>query len=116
MVVADEVGLEVEEAAALPPSPRILIVDDLPFYVELLDHVLRAEGFRTLSAGDGAMAFAISRSNQPDLILLDVMMPDESGFETCAKLKSDPLTADIPIIFLSAQDDVKSKVRGLKGG
>jgi sigma-B regulation protein RsbU (phosphoserine phosphatase) len=116
MVVGDEVGLEVEEAAALPPSPRILIVDDLPFNVELLDHVLRAEGFRTLSAGDGAMAFAISRSNQPDLILLDVMMPDESGFETCAKLKSDPLTADIPIIFVSALDDVKNKVKGLKVG
>jgi sigma-B regulation protein RsbU (phosphoserine phosphatase) len=116
MLVADEVGLEVEEAVALPPSPKILIVDDLPFNVELLDHVLRAEGFQTLSAGDGAMAFAISRSNQPDLILMDVMMPDESGFETCAKLKSDPLTADIPIIFVSALDDVKNKVKGLKIG
>ena len=101
-------------SAGLPP--RILIVDDLPMNVELLDHVLRGEGFRTLAAGDGSTAFALSRSNQPDLILLDVMMPDESGFETCARLKSDPLTTDIPIIFVSALDDVKNKVRGLKVG
>ncbi len=104
------------EAGNVAISPRILIVDDLPFNVELLDHVLRSEGFTTLSAGDGTMAVAISRANQPDLILLDVMMPDESGFETCARLKSDPLTADIPIIFVSALDDVKNKVKGLKIG
>lgn len=102
------------EGDALPP--RILIVDDLPMNVELLDHVLRAEGFRTLAAGDGSTAVALSRSNQPDLVLLDVMMPDESGFETCARLKSDPLTTDIPIIFVSALDDVKNKVKGLKVG
>lgn len=102
--------------APIPASPRILIVDDAPMNVELLDHMLRAEGFRTLSAGDGRTALALSRSNQPDLILLDVMMPDETGFETCARLKSDPLTADIPVIFVSALDDVKSKVQGLRVG
>lgn len=96
--------------------PRILIVDDIPVNVELLDYVLRAEGFRTLSAGNGVTAVALSRANRPDLILLDVMMPDEDGFETCAKLKSDPRTADIPIIFVSALDDVESKVRALKAG
>src|SRR5579863_4793475 len=96
--------------------PRILIVDDTPLNVELLEYVLRAEGFRTLSAGNGVTAVALSREDRPDLILLDVMMPDESGFETCARLKSDPLTTDIPIIFVSALDDVKSKVKGLKIG
>ncbi len=99
-----------------PLSPRILIVDDLPMNVELLEHVLRSEGFRTLSAGNGAMALAMSRANLPDLILLDVMMPDESGFETCARLKSDPLTSDIPVIFVSALNDVRNKVYGLKVG
>jgi phosphoserine phosphatase RsbU/P len=97
-------------------APTILIVDDTEVNLLLLQSVLDAEGFRTLTAPDGATARALSRAQIPDLILLDVVMPGESGFETCAKLKSDPKTADIPIIFLSAQDDVKSKVRGLKVG
>jgi len=62
------------------------------------------------------MGLLIGRADRPDLILLDVMMPGESGFETCARLKSDPLTTDIPIIFVSALDDAKSKVKGLKAG
>jgi phosphoserine phosphatase RsbU/P len=97
-------------------APTILIVDDTEVNVLLLQSVLDAEGFRTLTAADGAAARELARVRNPDLILLDVVMPGESGFETCAKLKSDPKTADIPIIFLSAQDDVKSKVRGLKVG
>jgi phosphoserine phosphatase RsbU/P len=97
-------------------APTILIVDDTEINVELLQSVLDAEGFRTLTAPDGATARQLSRAQIPDLILLDVVMPGESGFETCAKLKSDPKTADIPIIFLSAQDDLKSKVKGLKVG
>lgn len=116
MTDSPAVNVAPASACGVQIPPRILIVDDLPMNVELLDHVLRAEGFRTLSAGDGSTAFALSRSNQPDLILLDVMMPDESGFDTCARLKSDPLTTDIPIIFVSALDDVKNKVRGLKVG
>ena len=99
-----------------PGTPRILIVDDTAMNVDLLQYVLNAEGFRTLRAEDGAVARRLSLSEAPDLILLDVVMPGESGFETCAALKSDPRTADIPIIFLSALDDVKSKVRGLKAG
>src|SRR5205807_7641395 len=91
-------------------TPTILIVDDMATNVEIVQSVLAAEGFRTLAASDGLSACALSRAEQPDLILLDVVMPGESGFETCARLKSDPATADIPIIFLSALDDVKSKV------
>jgi len=97
-------------------APTILIVDDTPLNVDLLRAVLASEGFRTLEACDGPQARRISRQAQPDLILLDVMMPGESGFETCAKLKSDAATADIPVIFLSALDDVKNKVTGLKSG
>jgi sigma-B regulation protein RsbU (phosphoserine phosphatase) len=97
-------------------SPKILIVDDTPVNVELLDYILRAEGFRTCSASDGHMALEVGREERPDLVLLDVMMPGENGFETCARLKSDPLTADIPVIFVSAMNDVKSKVTGLRSG
>jgi phosphoserine phosphatase RsbU/P len=97
-------------------APTILIVDDTELNVVLLQSVLDAEGFRTLTAKDGPAGRELSRAQSPDLILLDVVMPGESGFETCAKLKSDAKTSDIPIIFLSALDDVKSKVRGLKIG
>jgi sigma-B regulation protein RsbU (phosphoserine phosphatase) len=97
-------------------APTILVVDDTVTNLELVRGVLDAEGFHTLVAGDGRTAQEISRKEQPDLILLDVLMPGESGFDTCAHLKSDPATADIPIIFLSSLDDVKSKVTGLKIG
>jgi sigma-B regulation protein RsbU (phosphoserine phosphatase) len=95
---------------------KILIVDDTPANIELLDILLRVEGFETFTAENGETARSIANNSQPDLILLDVVMPGESGFETCAKLKSDPDTVDIPIIFLSALDDVKSKVNGFKVG
>ncbi len=94
----------------------ILIVDDDPNNVDLVQSVLAAEGFRTLTANDGAQAVALCRAECPDLLLLDVLMPGESGFEVCSRLKSDSVTADIPIIFLSSLDDVKSKVAGLKIG
>jgi sigma-B regulation protein RsbU (phosphoserine phosphatase) len=97
-------------------APTILVVDDTPTNLELVKGVLDAEGFHTLTADNGRDAHDLSRTAQPDLILLDVLMPGESGFETCAHLKSDPATTDIPIIFLSSLDDVKSKVAGLKMG
>ena|ERR1035441_8020790 len=97
-------------------APTILVVDDTPTNLDVVRSILEAEGFRTLTASDGPGAREMSRTRQPDLILLDVLMPGETGFETCAQLKSDPVTADIPIIFLSSLDDVKSKVAGLKIG
>ena len=72
--------------------------------------LLEAEGFRTVTAADGTAARLLSRTDPPDLISRDILMPGESGFETCALLQSDPKTAGTPVIFLSALDDVKSKV------
>src|SRR5580692_10064607 len=97
-------------------APTILVVDDTPTNLELVRSVLDAEGFRTLVADNGRDAYLTCKNSQPDLILLDVLMPGESGFETCAHLKSDPATADVPIIFLSSLDDIRSKVAGLKMG
>jgi len=97
-------------------TPTILIVDDTAGNLDFVASILAAEGFRTLTAEDGRTARELSRTQHPDLILLDVLMPGETGFETCAQLKSDPATADIPIIFLSSLDDVKSKVAGLRIG
>lgn len=108
-----EIAASLAERASVP---RILIVDDTPMNIALLKAVLEAEGFRTMAASDGPSAREAISRDLPDLVLLDVIMPGESGFETCTKLKSDPRTAEIPVIFLSAQDDVKSKVRGLKIG
>src|ERR1035438_8780219 len=90
------------------PVPTVLIVDDAPTNLVLLQAILAPEGFRVLKAKDGLCARELLRHEKADLILLDVMMPGESGFETCARLKSDPTTADIPVIFLSAQDDAQS--------
>jgi len=97
-------------------APKILVVDDTPVSLYMVRGVLAAEGFDTRVASDGPSAREAIRLDPPDLILLDVLMPGESGFDTCAFLKSDPATADIPIIFLSSLDDVKSKVTGLKIG
>jgi DNA-binding response OmpR family regulator len=97
-------------------APTVLIVDDLPLNVMLLSHFLEAEGFRTTSASSATEALAASRQHQPDIILLDVGMPVQSGFELCSRLKSDSRTADIPVVFLSALDDSVSKVRGLESG
>ena len=97
-------------------TPTILIVDDAPTNVVIVRRMLDAVGFRTLTASDGPSARAICHAEQPDLVLLDVMMPGETGFETCAQLKTDPATSDIPIIFLSTLDDVKNKVTGLRVG
>jgi sigma-B regulation protein RsbU (phosphoserine phosphatase) len=99
-----------------PRPPTVMIVDDTATNVAMLRGILASEGFRTLTAGDGATARRLLAREHADLILLDVVMPGENGFETCAKLKSSPVTADIPIIFLSALDDVNSKVTGLKAG
>jgi sigma-B regulation protein RsbU (phosphoserine phosphatase) len=94
----------------------ILIVDDHPVNIRLLERILNAAGYRTLAAENGPGGRELAVSHMPDLILLDIMMPGESGFESCATLKKDPRTAHIPVIFLSAKADVESKVTGLSLG
>jgi sigma-B regulation protein RsbU (phosphoserine phosphatase) len=94
----------------------ILIVDDHPVNIRLLERILGAAGYRTLAAENGPDGRDLAVSRLPDLILLDIMMPGESGFESCEKLKKDPRTAHIPIVFLSAKADVESKVTGLNLG
>ncbi|HET6488306.1 MAG TPA: SpoIIE family protein phosphatase [Syntrophales bacterium] len=94
----------------------ILIVDDHPVNIRLLERILGAAGYRTLAAENGPDGRGLAVSRLPDLVLLDIMMPGESGFESCEKLKKDPRTAHIPVIFLSAKADVESKVTGLNLG
>jgi len=96
--------------------PRVLVIDDESINVMVLRGMLQAAGFETLFAEDGPSGRALAAREKPDIILLDIMMPAENGFETCRKLKQDPLCTDIPIIFISALSDVDNKVRGLETG
>jgi phosphoserine phosphatase RsbU/P len=97
-------------------APSVLIIDDSPTNVKVLELALKKSGFMTISAFNGPDGERLAEVEQPDLILLDIMMPGKSGFDTCSDLKRNPLTKDIPIIFLSAMDDVASKVNGLSIG
>lgn len=94
----------------------ILIVDDNQTNLDVLFELLKNYGFKVLVAQDGESAIEQIQYIHPDLILLDIMMPGIDGFETCQRLKSDPPTQDIPIIFMSALSDTVDKVKGFQTG
>jgi two-component system, cell cycle response regulator len=97
-------------------TARILVVDDIPANVKLLEVKLTAEYFDVITASDGPEALRRARSDAPDLILSDVMMPGMDGFELCRLLKSDPETSHIPLVMVTALSDVSDRVRGLEAG
>ena len=99
-----------------PEESLILIVDDTPANLRLLSHVLKKEGYGCLEASDGNEALELAEKHEPDLILLDIMMPDVSGFEVIKRIKSNELLEEIPIIFLSSLTDTDDKVQGFKYG
>jgi putative two-component system response regulator len=96
-------------------QPQILVVDDEASNLQLLRHILQ-DHYRLLFAKDGPRALELAHSEQPQLILLDVMMPGMTGYETCAKLKADPVTASIPVIFVTALSDTDDEVIGFEAG
>lgn len=100
-----------------PPDrrPRILVVDDEPTNLQLLRQILQNQ-YRLLFAKDGARTLELARQERPDLILLDVMMPGMTGFETCRRLKAEPLTAAIPVIFVTALNEAAQEVDGFDAG
>ncbi len=95
---------------------KILIVDDNLTNLDVLLRTLSERGYELSVATDGEMALKIVSAASPDLILLDIMMPGIDGFETCARLKSNPATQNIPIIFLSAKTDPADIVKGFQSG
>ncbi|MEL7522534.1 MAG: response regulator, partial [Cyanobacteria bacterium J06553_1] len=95
---------------------KILIVDDVPDNLRLLSTTLSKEGYRIRCAKNGMIALMGALNDLPDLILLDINMPDLNGYQVCKKLKTDPRTQNIPIIFLSAQDDIQDKVKAFTIG
>lgn len=93
----------------------VLVVDDEPYHRDLLVRRLR-DRYEVLSAEDGPTALELAASHQPDLILLDVMMPDMDGYEVCRQLKANPATANVQVLFVTARGDPDDKITGLTAG
>jgi len=97
-------------------QPSVLMVDDTPANLELLSVMLKGRGYRVRAAVSGRLALQAARNDPPDLILLDISMPEMDGYEVCAKLKSEERLKDIPIIFLSALTETMDKVKAFGAG
>jgi len=106
----------------MSPSSRtftaatVLVVDDVAANRNVLSETLEKENYEVLLAPDGETALKVSRKANPDIILLDVMMPGLDGFETCRRLKSDAATSSIPVIFISARNETRSMIDGFQAG
>lgn len=94
----------------------VLIVDDTPANLQLLESILQEKGYTVRAAISGRMALKAARNQTPDIILLDINMPEMNGFEICKELKSDPALAEIPVIFVSAAVDTVDKLRAFEEG
>lgn len=105
-----------DDALKLPEKPTVLVVDDTPENLTLMQALLR-DHYKVKGANNGERGLQIAASaNPPDLILLDIMMPDLDGYEVCRRLKADAITRDIPVIFLTAKSDVEDERQGLELG
>ncbi|HLF27135.1 MAG TPA: response regulator [Anaerolineae bacterium] len=97
-------------------SPRILVVDDSPINIELVQTALKPDGYELQSAPNGVKALALAREFKPDLVVLDVVMPELDGYEVCARLRRDRATANTMVLMLTAQASLTEKVRGFEVG
>jgi len=99
-----------------PPKDEILIVDDNPINLRLLTRILKENNYAVRAVLDGERALSAVAAALPDLILLDVMMPEMDGYEVCRRLQADDRTREIPVIFISALEDTKDKVKAFEAG
>lgn len=97
-------------------KPKVLIVDDEPFNVDYLVQELEDSNYQLITASNGREALDKTYKEQPDLVLLDLMMPVLDGFAVLAEIKADTVLRDIPVIIISAEKDSKSVVKGIKQG
>lgn len=95
---------------------RVAIVDDDPGIVKVISVILKTNGFEVVDALSGAGALALIKAERPDVVLLDIMMPDVDGFEVCRQLKEDPETSGIPVVFVSAKTGTDHVDKGLELG
>jgi len=101
----------------LPPNINtIMVVDDEPELITILRDILEQNGYRVISAYDGLQVFDVLKNHKPDLILLDIEMPQMNGLEVLARLKGDRETSSIPVFFLTAQDETEDLVAGYETG
>lgn len=98
------------------PQNLILIIDDKPTNIKLVEEYLASNDFNTIVARDGEMGLKRAKFSKPDLILLDVLMPNMNGYEVCRRLKADGETKGIPVIFMTVKDQVGDKIEGFKAG
>jgi DNA-binding response OmpR family regulator len=98
------------------PQASILIVDDTPANLNVLSTILTQQGYKVRPANNGEVALVVAQRATPDLILLDIQMPGMNGFEVCKRLKEIDQTRDIPVIFISALDEVLDKVEAFEVG
>ncbi len=103
----------IDQASA---EPTVLLVDDNAQNLKVLYETLKDRGYHLLIANDGEKALTLAHRHRPEVILLDIMMPDLDGYQVCERLKADPATADCAVVFLSALDDVDAKLRGFSLG
>jgi DNA-binding NtrC family response regulator len=100
----------------LAADATVLVVDDEPLNVDVLEQELRGAGYRTISASSGEEAVTLAKKVQPDLVLLDVMMPGMDGYDACRRLKQSDATRDIPVIMLTSFGETAKKVRAFNEG
>src|SRR6202167_6742701 len=96
--------------------PQIMVVDDDPDTVSILARHLQREGFVAIEAISGAECLLMVHEHRIDVILLDLMMPEMDGFQVCRSLKQDPATAEIPVIMITARDDLDARAEGMRLG
>lgn len=95
---------------------KVLLIDDEPEVVETVKFLLGLKNFEVVDARDGVEGLTKAKEEKPDLILLDIMLPNINGYEVCANLKRDPETSDIPVLFMTARDDTDSVIRAHRAG
>jgi DNA-binding response OmpR family regulator len=116
LIYLREPGHEEETAVNQEAQASIMVVDDQPANLKLMECMLKKQGYGVRSFPRGRMALAAAGQQAPDLILLDINMPEMNGYEVCQRLKSDPRLAGIPVIFLSALDAAEDKVKAFHSG
>ncbi|RKY03493.1 hypothetical protein DRP77_06005 [Candidatus Poribacteria bacterium] len=109
-------GAEAARGEEMARRRKVLLIDDEPEIIETVKFLLGLKNFEVVAAMDGVEGLEKAKSEKPDLILLDLILPKLNGYEVCARLKRDPDTKDIPVLILTARDEAESILRAYRAG